>query len=159
MRVIPCHSHAWHFHAGNVVALLVVFALVAGLALFGGCNNNGRPKRFQVSGVVIYHGKPLESAQVTFYPTGARPACGTTDANGRFTLLTFNPDDGAVLGTHVVCVTKYVADPEDHSDSPYKQKVQILPGQYMTPVKSPLRCTVTAEGPNDFRLELADGPS
>jgi hypothetical protein len=140
----------------KVAALLVVAALAAGLASAGGCNNGGRPKRFQVNGVVIYRGKPLDGAQVTFYPTGARPACGTTDANGRFTLLTFNPNDGAVLGNHVVCVTKYVSDPEDHSDSPYKQKVQILPARYMTPLKSPLRCTVTAEGPNDFRLELAD---
>jgi hypothetical protein len=51
-----------------------------------------------------------------------------------------------------------VPNPEDHSDSLYKQKVQILPAQYMSPLKSPLRCTVTAEGPNDFRLELTDGP-
>jgi hypothetical protein len=146
------------FVASNVPALLAALVAVAGMKLAGGCNNQDRPKRFQVSGVVIYKGKPLEGAQVTFYPTGARPACGTTDANGRFTLLTFNPNDGAVMGQHVVCVTKYASDPEDQSDSPYKQKIQILPARYMTPLKSPLRCKVTAEGPNDFRLELTDGP-
>ena len=40
-----------------------------------------------------------------FRPTKGRPAVGTADRDGRFSLLTFRPGDGALLGQHVVTVT------------------------------------------------------
>jgi hypothetical protein len=131
--------------------------LAVGFATTPGCGD-GRPKRFAVTGVVVYHGKPVAAAQVVFYPKGARPASGTTDAAGRFTLLTFAPDDGAVMGEHTVCVSKYLPDPTDKAAAPYQRRIAILPVEYGTPLKSPLRATVTAEGPNEFRFELVDSP-
>jgi hypothetical protein len=105
-----------------------------------------------VTGKVIYRGKPVEGARVMFYPSGQRPAAGTTDAEGRFTLLTWKPGDGAMAGEAVVCIAKM--KPVDIPNSPYDGAVSVLPDKYLTPSKSPLRRTITAAGPNDFTFEL-----
>src|SRR5215510_8628347 len=58
-----------------------------------------------VSGVLTFQGKPLEFYQVTFSPEdGRRPATGTTDAEGKFTLGTNKPNDGAPPGLNKVAV-------------------------------------------------------
>jgi hypothetical protein len=83
------------------------------LALFPlslGCGDE-RPERVKVSGVVMIDGKPLTSGSVRFIPTGSRPETGVIDENGRFTLSTFQPGDGCILGTHTVTI--HAADTVD----------------------------------------------
>lgn len=60
----------------------------------------------QVKGVVIDHDdRPVAGATVTFIPQGGgRPASGVTDEAGRFALSTFEPGDGALVGTHGVAI-------------------------------------------------------
>src|SRR5262245_43673197 len=64
-----------------------------------------------VKGKVMFNGKPVKEAQVTFSPTGAegqketgKPATGFTDENGNFELSTFKNYDGAIVGSHSVHV-------------------------------------------------------
>jgi hypothetical protein len=125
------------------------------LCLAIGCDG-GRPARVVVSGVVTYRGQPVDGASVTFIPTGARPAAGATDPQGRFTLQTFDPSDGAIVGQHVVCVAKAIPDPTDQRDSLVRRHISVLPARYASPVSSPLKADVTAGGPNDFRFDLVD---
>lgn len=74
------------------------------LLLLTGC---GRPLDYtaKVSGTVTLGGQPANAFNIIFHPAKGRPATGTTDAQGRFTLTTFKSGDGAVLGEHVVTVT------------------------------------------------------
>jgi hypothetical protein len=142
---------------GRLCALLV---LAVGLAAISGCGD-GRPKRARVTGVVIYHGKPVDGAGVTFYCSGGALSRGTTDANGRFSLMTFSTSgtgesDGAIVGEHTVSINKYIPDPNDPRPEGFKAKISVLPARYASMLDSPLRRTVTAEGPNDFRIELVD---
>jgi hypothetical protein len=66
-----------------------------------------RPKTHPVTGEVIYKGRPLADAVVHFNnPAAGRSALGTTDSSGRFSLMTFVPEDGAVAGTHQVTISK-----------------------------------------------------
>ena len=59
-----------------------------------------------VSGVVLLSGQPVEGAAVLFTPeAGGRPADGVTDKEGKFTLQTFAPGDGALIGKHKVAIT------------------------------------------------------
>jgi hypothetical protein len=132
--------------------------LAVGLAAAPGCSD-GRPKRSPVSGLITYHGKPVEGAQVTFFPKGGRPATGSTDANGRFKLFTFDLNDGALLGEHVVCIRKYVPDPKDSRPAGFKNMIPVVPTRYGSLQESSLRATVTADGPNDFHFELVDSPA
>jgi hypothetical protein len=45
---------------------------------------------------------PVGNVTITFTPSDGRPASGTVDADGRFTLSTFAMRDGAVIGRHRV---------------------------------------------------------
>jgi hypothetical protein len=80
----------------------------AGSLLVVGCWGSGRPDVAPVRGQVTYRGKAVAGATVTFLCEGAsRPAFGRTDEAGNYQLTTFEPNDGAAIGTHVVTVTKH----------------------------------------------------
>src|SRR5947209_14430231 len=82
----------------NVARLLRPLVTVLSVAAAAGCAGEKkweRPKVVRAGGVVRYQGKPLEGAQVTFtHTTSTISALGHTDAEGRFTLTTFELDDG-----------------------------------------------------------------
>ncbi len=133
-------------HAAIIVAGLISCCLCIGCG-------DGRPPRMPVSGTVSYQGKLLEGARITFFPQGARPATGKTDAEGRFELTTFGLNDGAVEGNYRVTVAKTkLTNPAD----PYSASVHLLPEQYATATSSPLAVEVTAQGDNHFSLDLLD---
>ncbi len=147
-----------HGALGVLAGLLLVALVVSGCGA-------GRPKTVKVTGTVTYRGQPLEGARVMFNCAGGRPASATTDASGRFKLETFGSEDGAVLGDHTVTVSKYVAIPgsaapgagQDDMRSPGAPPVrQAVPARYTTPGTSPLKASVTAQGPNDFTFDLTD---
>jgi hypothetical protein len=83
--------------------------LFTGIVLISsGCTTSDRPMTAPVRGQVTYRGRPVAGATVCFLCPGApRPAIGTTDASGNYELTTFEPNDGAVVGTHVVTVRKF----------------------------------------------------
>ncbi|HID77048.1 MAG TPA: carboxypeptidase regulatory-like domain-containing protein [Planctomycetaceae bacterium] len=84
-----------------------VCVLAVALCVLVGCAEEG-PQVVPVTGVVTYQGKPVEGARVMFHPLegGARSSHGTTDAEGRFELSTFGMNDGALVGRHVVTISK-----------------------------------------------------
>src|SRR5438876_5186896 len=93
----------------NLRRFFLILAPVVSLLLTVGCSNpgTGRPKVVRASGRVLYNGQPLEGAHVTFTNTTAkRSAYGQTDADGKFTLTTFEPNDGAVPGKQQISVSK-----------------------------------------------------
>lgn len=89
---------------------------VAGLAilsLLAGCGDSGKPH--SVSGVVLMEGQPIHGANVTFHPIegqAVRPAVGTSDAAGKFSLSTFRADDGALRGKYKVTIEWFGPPPE-----------------------------------------------
>jgi hypothetical protein len=85
----------WRAYAAIVAAMLVA-----------GCGD-GRPRIVPTSGQVLMNGKPLTGhvGFVRVVPAGARAATGRIDpADGRFTLTTYDTDDGCVEGTHPAAV-------------------------------------------------------
>jgi hypothetical protein len=130
-----------------------VLGMLGAAVLAGGCSRN--PQTYVVSGTVSYRGKPLGNAGVTFVPHYGRPAMAITDAHGRFRLRTYDLADGAVLGEHAVCVMKSET-PAPDAAHPYPCGRLLVPARYGNPLKTPLRATVTAGGPNDFQLNLTD---
>ena len=77
--------------------------LAGGLLASCGCGP-GRPATTRVSGRVTYQGKPVTEGRIVFQPEHGRPAMGTLDADGRYTLTTFDAGDGALLGHHRVTI-------------------------------------------------------
>lgn len=80
-----------------------IIGIVVLLAMIAGCGD-GRPKRVPVSGQVLIDGKPLTLGFIRLTPNDTRPACGEIGPDGRFSLKTFEPGDGAVLGSHKVSI-------------------------------------------------------
>jgi len=123
-----------------------------------------QPRVVRVSGVLTQKGNPVEGATVGFNTPGApRAATGKTDADGKFQLSTFGDNDGAVPGEHVVTVIKLNPElqqkPEESADD-YTTRMlgknpskSLLPQQYASPQSSPLKVTISADGPNE-NLEL-----
>lgn len=85
----------------SLISLAICLAATGSLV---GCGD-GRPTRVAVSGKVLIDGKPLTTGIVQFVPEGTRPAAGKIDAEGRFTLTSYDGGDGVVLGKHRVMVS------------------------------------------------------
>jgi hypothetical protein len=152
--------------------------LVVVLGLLGGCSrNSGRPETAPVTGRITYRGEPVRGATVAFIGERApRFGSGLTDDDGRFQISTFENGDGAVLGKHLVTVTKADASsstdvPVDKSLSPeergrateeaFERALQrgplrsLLPKKYSDPNTTDIRLEVLP-GENDFKIELVD---
>lgn len=71
-----------------------------------GCGSKSkRPPLGTVRGKVTYNGAPVKNAMVTFLGNGApRMAKGTTDDKGEYQLTSYEENDGAMVGSHVVTV-------------------------------------------------------
>lgn len=135
-----------------VLATWLAVALAAVMLLpLVGCGS-GRPKTVPVSGQVLLDGQPLKAkGTVRVVPKGARPATGEIDpATGRFTLTTFDKDDGCVHGTHAATVT--ARETVDNTQIRW-----LAPEKYSQPDTSGL--TVNITGPTtDLKIELkSDG--
>jgi hypothetical protein len=115
-----------------------------------GCGGEGNPDTIPVTGTVNLDGSAIEGATVILSPTEGRPAIGTTDANGKFTLKTFEDGDGALPGNHSVTITKVVtsggeADPEDEMIMGEADDIKtqyIIPPRYGDAKLSGLKCEV-----------------
>jgi hypothetical protein len=160
----------------SLVAHLLLLATSCSLL---GCSRSDRPATFPVHGTATYRGKPVARASVAFLAAGApRMAVGVTDERGTFRLTTFDPDDGAIPGTHVVTVRKlapqagpsYTASGDGNIDSAAIERAMQetahrleqaesagsgLPAKYADHNTSDLRREVV-EGDNEFAIELVD---
>lgn len=111
--------------------------LCAGLVLLGvaGCGSSGEHGVASAGGTVTLDGKPVPELVVTFTPQAAagstnpgKSATGRTDAEGKFTLSTYNMGDGAIVGTHQVTVNLDGPDPTPPGKLPDNFTLEVKPG-------------------------------
>ena len=81
-------------------------ACAIGLCTLNGCG--GAADVAPATGVITMGGQPVEEAKVMFHPIGggSRNSYGTTNAQGEFKVSTYGRNDGALVGRHVVTITK-----------------------------------------------------
>ena len=139
--------------SGNCsLASLVALALAALALPLAGCDR--RPPAYPAGGRVIFEdGSPAHVGSVELksrsHPVQAR---GEIGADGRFTLSTYEPGDGAVAGKHECVVVQFVMAEEITGHEPTTQGV-IDPrfGSYAT---SGLECEISADEPNQITLRV-----
>ncbi len=97
----------------TIVTLIAIFALV-------GCSGGAEdiPDLGQVTGTITLDGKPVEGANVTFTPPAAgkksrgKSSIGTTDAQGKYTLMYSAGVAGAVIADHKIEISKVEGEGE-----------------------------------------------
>jgi hypothetical protein len=155
------------------------------LGVFPGCGGSSI-KAYPTTGKILYKGNPLDNADVMFTIQGkdGQPSTvigmGKTDAEGRYSIRTqLGPSetvDGAVPGTHLVTVSKYVP-PKGMTEEELVKKmaaevaameakgfvtqaetapsrIAALPPHYQNPQTSKLSAEVTPGGKNEFNFDL-----
>jgi len=136
------------------IALLLVCLVV-------GCGPS-RPSTIPVTGTVTLNGTAVEGASVMLMPEGeGQAATGITDAEGEFSLKTYDPGDGARPGSYKVTVIKkettgFLADQDGLSGGIAPEGVQekwLTPQKYSSPDTSELTAEVK-DGMQPLKLEL-----
>jgi hypothetical protein len=152
-------------------------------AMLPGCSGSkgaaDRPNTVSVTGTVTYKGQAVAGATVAFVPdfpvqdaAKGHGAFGKTDAEGKFTLRTFEAGDGAVPGKYLVTITKYEGSvspvdpnfneetdyvpPDESSTAKTEGPKNALPVKYAQTTTSKLKAEVTESGANDFEFKLND---
>lgn len=153
---------------------LAVAALMSGI-FSAGCGG-GEFEVAPAKGKVVCDGRPMPVGSVTFSPVGeqgsaepGKPATANVDADGTFVLTTYDPGDGAILGKHKVNYWPPEGNEDDEGDDASaveegsaeeqrrdaeraaKRKTLTYPPCEQT---QPIEVEVTADGPNDFTIEL-----
>lgn len=140
------------------------FLLALSVVCLVGCSGGGSEKETAPAmGVVKVNGKPVGGATVTFYPEEGKSASGETDADGKFTLTTYETGDGAVVGKHKVTVTVVVggaeeempsSDPDGLAKLEEEQAKNPIPEKYRSLETTDLTKEVKSGEDNNFDLEL-----
>jgi hypothetical protein len=126
-----------------------------------GCGNDGRLKTYPVKGQVLYNGEPLKGVDVAFIAVEEKnrvpyPPHATTDAQGNFTLMSYDTGDGAPAGEFQVAVAfaVEVSGPDDGSDQS-KKIIGQVPVKYHKAETSGLKATVNTSSTTlePFKLE------
>jgi hypothetical protein len=133
--------------------------VACGVSLLIGVTGCGNPGMAKVSGTVTFRGTPVPDAVVQFLPTSKPGAGGRTDAEGRFSLTTLKPGDGAYVGQGRVTITPYVEWVGSDNPRPLSRPRPDIPERYRTPDKTPLTAEVVAGRNNVIQLELDEGDS
>jgi len=145
-------------HPDGVCAGLLGLGLALMCLLATGCGSSGDIKIVKARGTITYRNQPLVNVNVTFHPKSGRPATGTTDASGRFTLSTLRANDGAVVGPHKVSISMAGPPPMPGSveANEARPKAAAFPTKFSNPETSGLTATVEAGSPNTYTVDLSD---
>jgi hypothetical protein len=151
------------FPAFRFPALGLLCAL--SIALLAGCGSKTpaveHPKTVPVTGTVTYKGAPVEGAAVVFKPESSqeRGAVGTTDSEGHFKLMTYEPNDGAIPGLFLVEISKTEVPKTELTDNSLAETPpvkELLPVKFKSIKTSKLSADVKDSGTNDFTFALTD---
>lgn len=160
--------------------------ILFGLALLGvcaasiGCGgaSGSRNGLVKAEGVVTYQGQPVADAVIEMRPTDPNitngVAVGRTDPEGKFSLMTDRPGDGAMPGSYKTVVKKEVETIDGMTREEYtaqqqadgvkdvtfdKSKIVIenaLPIKYADPENTPLTIEIPAKGDKNITINLED---
>jgi hypothetical protein len=149
-EALPAGPSSPRRYVAALMAMMVIATTV-------GC---GRSDMGRVSGVIMYEGKPVADAVVSFRPQNRPMAFGRTDAAGRFTLNTYSKGDGATKGVNRVRIEPWTPGPNSFPEPgqdprPWKEPERPdIPKKYRQEETSGLTVEVIAGKRNEFTFEL-----
>lgn len=124
-----------------------------GILSLVGCGS-GREKTYPVEGLVVFkdgsHVK-VGTVETKSLRTGAQ-ARGTIDKDGRFSLTTFEDNDGAVAGDHQVVIVQFIQVEGIKNYRP--STMGVVNRKHASYATSGLVLRVDPKGPNQVKLEV-----
>jgi hypothetical protein len=138
--------------------LALVFASAPVWAALPGCGRDpDLLPAVPAAGTVTLDGKPLSKGTIHFHPEKGRPASGAIN-DGRFSLTTYEGDDGAVAGKHKVAVEATEAEaPETNKRqprNPVDTNKYLVPKKYAEMETSGVEVVVPPGGDKNLKVEL-----
>jgi hypothetical protein len=148
-------SHSHHAHSVSQMRIPCRISILSLLLIAGGfgCGNSSDVQTVPVTGVVTFEGQPVDGATVYFAPEKGPAARAETDEEGKFSLMTNRPGDGAVPGKFKVGIAKFVPDMKTAND-PVPGMKNTLPDKYNNPTSSGLTATVDLKGNEPITFNL-----
>jgi hypothetical protein len=133
------------FTGAHALACLIIVAA-------SGCGSDdpGRLPTVPAGGTLIYDGKPVAKGTILFQPEKGHDASGVIE-NGKFTLTTYAPGDGAVVGRHRVAIVSFEETPMKDGDTTAKY---LVPQKFSDPGTSGLMAEVPAGGDTNIQLNF-----
>ena len=156
----------------------VFAACCALLACCVGCkkDSGSRAGLVPAAGVVMYQGQ-VADAEIEMRPeSDTQPNCvavGRTDAQGKFTLMTDRPNDGALPGKYKTVVKKQAQTINGKPREEYEKELResgddvvfdknkiktedLVPSKYSDPINTPLIVEIPAKGDKNITITLED---
>ncbi len=134
---------------------MLMVAAVCALASTPGCDHGDRLKTYPVTGTITYSdGKRFSGGREAFIVFESTEhginATGVIDADGAFSLGTYEPNDGAIAGGHRVSITPPtpVGDPDQMRAAP------LIHSKYRNLDTSGLQVTVEANRSNQISITV-----
>lgn len=140
------------------------------ISLFPGCGSGDRVEVYPTSGLVKFLGEPMAGGgAISFIPLDGqvgKAAGGTIDSEGKFTMSTYDSDDGSMAGRfRVVIFQTTVEETETIGDTDVEgakdtltefsvPEAKRIPLIYADVATSPLTVEVKPEPTNELMLEL-----
>ena len=145
---------------GKGVGTVLAATLLVATTVLAGCSKSGPPREATnaAKGQVLLDGEPLAGAFVVLHRQGETAAEGSseapkapaaralTEADGRFTLTTYDAGDGVPAGEYVVTV---VQRPAQKNGESFEPGPNVLPPRYASPTTTNLKVRIAA-GENEL---------
>lgn len=134
-------------------SLRLLACLSVGLLGISGCGT-GREKTYPVEGIVVFKdgsNVKVGTVETKSLRTGAQ-ARGTIDQDGRFTLTTFENNDGAVAGDHQVVIVQFIQVEGIKNYRP--STMGVVNRKHASYATSGLTMRVDPKGPNQVKIEV-----
>ena len=158
------------------------FVFAACCALLASCvgckkDSGSRAGLVPAAGVVMYQGQPVADAEIEMRPeSDTQPNCvavGRTDTQGKFTLMTDRPNDGALPGKYKTVVKKQAQTINGKPREEYEKELResgndvvfdknkiktedLVPSKYSDPINTPLIVEIPAKGDKNITITLED---
>ena len=151
-----CHSIRSHTVKTTAIrnsSLRLLACLSVGLLGISGCGT-GREKTYPVEGIVVFKdgsNVKVGTVETKSLRTGAQ-ARGTIDQDGRFTLTTFENNDGAVAGDHQVVIVQFIQVEGIKNYRP--STMGVVNRKHASYATSGLTMRVDPKGPNQVKIEV-----
>ncbi|MDR1480796.1 MAG: carboxypeptidase-like regulatory domain-containing protein [Planctomycetaceae bacterium] len=150
----------------------ISFVILSICVLFfaGDCSNRSKLVGLvPAEGVLKFNGELVEGATILFSPVSqSKAASSVTDTNGKFKMMTLNPNDGAYPGEYNVVVKK--TEERGEIDEPVnvdelsksgrivikdtRELIQHLPQKYASFNTTDLKITIPPEGNKKIEINL-----